>query len=336
VYNDPSWAPLLRLTRERTDRIVMRHIGGIDQTPDSLDELTIRETSFENGSRFERREIRTDGSALTSTQRRDPGTNTIWETEHLLKDADDLRAWIDLPENTFGGRLDTAGVLEAERALGEAGIVMLDTGDPLCAVASLFDMAEFTIVALTERALFRRALDKAARELYPRVEAIARALPGRLWRICGSEYAAPPYLPPELHREYLTEYDRPLVEAIHASGGYARIHAHGRLCDVLDNIAQTGCVAIDPLEPPPQGDMTLAEVRRRVGAQMTLFGNLEVSDIETLCLSDFAEKVQRALDEGTAGAGRGFVLMPSACPYGRTITPDTYANYEAMVEMVEG
>ena len=81
--------------------------------------------------------------------------------------------------------------------------------------------------------------------------------------------------------------------------------------------------------------MGLYEVRERVGRQMVLFGNLEISDIELLPSEQFAEKVRRALDEGTRGTGRGFVLMPSASPYGRTISARTLHNYETIVRLVE-
>ena len=80
----------------------------------------------------------------------------------------------------------------------------------------------------------------------------------------------------------------------------------------------------------------LSYVRQRYGKQLTLFGNLEASDIESLPTREFREKVKRALEEGTAGEGRGFVLMPSACPYGRLISPLAMANYECMVEAVGG
>jgi len=34
-----------------------------------------------------------------------------------------------------------------------------------------------------------------------------------------------------------------------------------------------------------------------------------------------------------AGVGRGFVLMTSACPYGRRLAPHVIANYETMVRV---
>ena len=104
--------------------------------------------------------------------------------------------------------------------------------------------------------------------------------------------------------------------------------------ELLDLIAGMGADALDPIEPPPQGDMELGAVRQRHGRQLVLFGNLEIADIEMLPTPRFAEKVKRALDQGTAGEGRGFVLLPSASPYGRTLSPGTLRNYETMVQLV--
>ena len=207
--------------------------------------------------------------------------------------------------------------------------------DPICGVAPLFSMEEFTVIALTEPALFHRALQKVAIPLFARVEAIAKALPGRLWRVVGPEYASPPYLPPRLFEEYVIRYDRPMVDAIQRYGGFARIHSHGRLKDILDLITSTGCAGLDPIEPPTQGDVDLLYVRQNYGRDMVLFGNIEVSDIENLPTPEFRLKVERALREGTAGTGRGFVLMPSASPYGRQLSSLSVRNYEAMIELTE-
>ena len=171
--------------------------------------------------------------------------------------------------------------------------------------------------------------------LLPKTEAVSEALPGRLWRIFGPEYASPPYLPPRLFREYVCRYVGPMIEAIQRHDGYARIHSHGNLKDILDDIVGMGADGLDPIEPPPQGDVELSYVRERYGKDMVLFGNLEITDIENLPTEQLAEKVKRALEEGTSGSGRGFVLMPSACPYGRELSSLTMKNYEKIVEIVE-
>jgi len=335
IYTDPSWRPALELARERTDRIVMTGCGFKGAPPDPVAELTETKTWDEGKCRLTRRTIRSGDRELVVETKRDPDFDTVWTTRHLLKDVDDLRAWVDLPDRAFGGEPNAERVLNVEERLGDSGIAMIDTGDPLCAVASLFNMGDFTIIAMTESDLFKKALDKVARTLQPRVEAIAKALPGRLWRIYGPEYATPPYLPPGLFEEYVTRYDTPMVDAIQTHGGFARIHSHGRLRDVIDHLAETGCTGLDPIEPPPQGDVSLRWVRERHGKQMTLFGNLEASDIENLTADEFERKIARAVEEGTAGEGRGFVLMPSACPTGRKLSARALDNYERMVEFVE-
>ena len=57
--------------------------------------------------------------------------------------------------------------------------------------------------------------------------------------------------------------------------------------------------------------------------------------IETLPPPEFEQVVARSLRDGTAGAGRGFVLMPSSCPYGRVLPGKTLRNYEIMIERIE-
>ena len=334
IYTHPSWHPLLKLAREQSDAIARSGASFKNTDPSPLDELTETENWIDNsGRKFSRTTIRAGKRKLTRLTRRDPDVNTVWTLEHLVKDEEDFLAWLDLPEVPFSGEPDTSKILEYEERVGDGGIAMIDKGDSLCRIAPLFSMEEFTIVALTRPDLMHRGLEKVQRLNLAQTEAIAKALPGRLWRVVGPEYASPPYLPPNLFEEYVTRYDTPLVAAIQEHGGYARIHSHGRLKDVLDMIAATGCVGLDPIEPPGQGDVELSYVREKYGEQMVLFGNIEASDLENLPTPQFREKIATALKEGTQGRGRGFVLMPSACPYGRELATRSLHNYEAMIEM---
>jgi len=194
-------------------------------------------------------------------------------------------------------------------------------------------METYMVVALTEPALFHRLLERWERLIFPRCQQVARNFPGRLWRICGSEYASEPYLPPRLYDDYVVRYTGKMIKEIQRYGGYARIHSHGRLKGIIPFIAKMKPDGLDPLEPPPQGDMTLAEIKDAIGKDTVLMGNIELADIENLPTSEFEKKVRTALLEGTQGEGRGFILYPSAYPYGRTITPRTLANYETMVRL---
>jgi hypothetical protein len=335
IYSHPSWKPLIELARLHSDRIIMRSVPFRDASPDPIEELSQIEILDYVDRREMIRTVSIGTYTLTEHTRRDQDVNTIWTIEHLLKGVDDLLAFLSIPSPTFNGQADIANVLNVEADLGDSGIVMIDTPDPLCQAASLFSMADYTMLALTEPSLFHRLLERIASVLIPQTEAIARALPGRLWRIYGPEYASPPYLPPRLFYEYVVKYDTPMVAAIQKYGGYARIHCHGKIKSILDDIAVTGCMGLDPVEPPPQGDVTLGYVREHYGQQMVLFGNLEASDLETLPTSQFARKIENALEQVTKHPGRGFVLMPSACPYGRQLSSLALANYMKMIELVE-
>ena len=344
VYNDPSWQPLLQLAEEQTDLIRMRspvrsrsHEVDIPPCqPDAgniLDEFYSVDEYVEDGYRFKRITLKIGGRNMTSLTRRSSEVDTLWTVEHLLKNLEDLKAFLELPDEIFAEDVDVTSLVEEDKKLGESGIIMVDTEDPICAAASLFSMEDFTILALTEQKLFHRLLEKLSVHIQARTEKTAKTFPGHLWRIYGPEYATEPYLPPNLFKEYVVRYTGPMVEAIAEYGGFARIHCHGRIRAVLDYFVEMGAAAIDPIEPPPHGDVELEYVRRKYGKELVLFGNLEMADIENSEPGDFEKVVEKALIDGTSGEGKGFVLMPSSAPNGRNITPRIMANYETMVRL---
>ena len=333
VYNDPSWQPLLRLAEEESDIIRMRSPRLTCLHQQIIGDFIASRQYMENGSLFTETEFKVGGRVLTSLTRRDPDVNTVWTLKHFLSDSDDVHAYLQLPDELFAQSVDVSNLFAEDDAVGDRGIVMVDTADPLCMAAGLFSMEDYTVIALTEQELFQSLLEKLFRNLYRVVEETSRLFPGHMWRICGPEYASEPYLPPRLFEEYVVRYTKPMVESIARYGGYARIHSHGRLKNILPHIADMGASALDPIEPPPHGDMLLSDVKREYGRDMTLFGNLEICDIENMEPADFEEVVKRSIEDGMEGSGKGFVLMPSASPYGRVITPRTLTNYGTMVRL---
>ncbi len=342
IYNDPSWKPLLELAEQQTDLIRMRSpvkSRSHEVKSDTSDGSNYRDEFFKTGTYMEKdclftfTALKIGGRNMSELRRRSREVDTVWTVEHLLKNPDDLKAYLELPDEVFAEDVDVTSLIEEDRELGEKGIIMVDTEDPICAAASLFSMEDFTVVALTEQKLFNRLLEKLSVHIQARTEKTAKAFGGHLWRIYGPEYAAEPYLPPSLFKEYVVRYTGPMVEAIQRHGGFARIHCHGRIRAVLDYIVEMGPTAIDPIEPPPQGDVELEYVRSKYGRDLVLFGNLEVADVENCEPDDFEKIVEKSLIDGTSGEGKGFVLMPSSAPMSRTITPRIMANYETMIRL---
>ncbi|MHC4068399.1 MAG: uroporphyrinogen decarboxylase family protein [Planctomycetota bacterium] len=341
VYSDPSWRPLLELAENQTDIIRLRSPvrkesyrawGESEGEKGARDEFFKVESRQENDCLTTRTTLTVGGRTMTSTEMRKADVDTVWTTEHLLKSKEDIEAYLELPEEVFSETVDIEPLVEEEKKLGERGIVMVDTEEPLCSAATLFSMEDYTVFALTEQKLFHQLLEKLSGHILERTAKTSAAFPGRLWRIYGAEFATEPYLPPRLFEEYVVRYCGPMVKMIHEHGGFARIHCHGRIRNVLDHIVGMGADAIDPVESFSQGDIDLKEVRKKYGKQLVLFGNIEIADIEILPNKEFGALVDRTLGEMSSGEGRGFVLMPTASPCGRKVSSQTLRNYKTLVQ----
>ena len=90
----------------------------------------------------------------------------------------------------------------------------------------------------------------------------------------------PTNLPPEYFADFVTPYVKRMSELIHQYGAKMRLHCHGNIARVLDEIMKTEPDALDPIEPPPDGDIELGEVKKRIGDKVCLFGNIEMSLLE--------------------------------------------------------
>ena len=343
IYNSPSWRPLLDLAENHTDIIrlvspvrAQSHLSWDGSSNVGIRNQYVSEKVWEeNNSRFARQTFRIGGKELTSLTRRDKSLDTVWTIEPLLKNTDDIKLFLELPDEIFDENIDVSHLAEEEKKLGDRGIIMVDTEDPVCAVAALFNLEDFSIFAFTEQELCHKLLEKHALYIHKRTNQVAKEFPGRLWRIYGPEYVTEPLLPSSFFEEYVVRYTGPMVKKIKEYDGIVRIHSHGMIKNVADYFIQMGADATDPIEPPPHGDVDLKYMREKYGKQLVLFGNIEIADIETMPSDQFRKLVKKSIADGTSGEGRGFVLTPTSAPYGRLISDLTFRNYQIMVEEVE-
>jgi len=249
-YNQQaSYAPLMDLVREKTDCLYMAYLPGprlsnpadavrtTDGSPEG-DCVEYREHR-QGASRFIRTVYHTSKGDLSSEHRIDDDIYTTWTLEHLLKTIDDLDRYLaiswELPE------LDLSGFAETQRRLGDRGIMMPSLSDPICVAADLYEMGQFLILALTETDRMRYLLDVEHERQMAHLRAVLEA--GRkagvdwtavVFRICGPEYATPPYLGPEHFAMFVTPYVRRMSDLLHEYGAKMRLHSHGKIARVLD------------------------------------------------------------------------------------------------------
>jgi len=319
----PAYRGLMDLIREKTDCMYML---GFD-SPNAAARITV--TEWDEGPHHYRREVlHTPRGDLTSVSRQDPGLNTVWRLERLLKTDEDIARYLSQPIDPAPPDLSAFAVAQAR--LGDKGIPLISLGDPICVVAELFEFGEFMVRAMTQPGQIAALLEHVAPAIYAHLDYLLAQGVGPLFRICGPEYVTPPYLPPSLFEQFVVRYTAPMVERIHRHGAYARIHCHGRIRHVLPMIVEMGADALDPVEAPPSGDITLAEVKRLYGGRLCLMGNLQLRDLETATDGEMRRIVQETMEAGKPGGG--FVIMPTAAPINADLSPVTERNYRIFIE----
>lgn len=146
----------------------------------------------------------------------------------------------------------------------------------------------------------------------------------------GSEDVAPPMHAAATYRAFALSAFPEMTKRIHAKGCLLHVHCHNRVNALLEDFVEAGWDAVHPLEPPPMGDVVLADAKQRVGRDLCLEGNIQIGDL----YGAPTDAVVRAVEEAFAAAkpGGGFMLCPSASPHTPKLTDLTVRNYLAMIE----
>lgn len=326
--HEPSYAPLIDLERRYGDNIVRAPIdcpvligdpnavyGSEERNPD--------------GTVVNIREIDTPRGKLRSVTRRDPGLMTNWQVEPLVKSDADIERVLSLPDPPAD--VDAKKLRDFEAAVGERGLLCFSLGDALGHVVGLFDFEDFVLRCYTDDGPIRALLEKAQAQVLRSVAAIGSVVQDAIIRLWGPEYAGAPLMDPYTYfRRYVVEQDKRATQAIHATGNFSVIHCHGRLRALLDMIAEIGADALEPLETLPMAtaDVTLAEVKAKLGSRMCLMGGVQAHALETAAPQEVREVVRRAIAD--AGAGGGFVVLPTSAPFMVPLDPRCLANLETM------
>lgn len=326
----PSYKRLMDKIRADTDCLYMW--GWTPWADSNLWES--REEKHHDGSVTIYSRLRTPRGDLTKTQRRLPNVHTVWTTEHLLKSAEDIdRFLLVLPELY---RVDDRNVAAAEsyriaeERVGDHGVVMNNGGDPSSHVPDLFEFGVFTLMCFQHKDKILELIDAFSPPTFTKSRIEAEHKWGAVYRLCGPEYFTPPYLPVEYFEEMVVPGARETVRILQDAGIFVRLHCHGRIREVLPAIIETGAKGLDPIEPPPDGDIKLGEVKKQYGDRVVLFGNTELKVLEHGAPRDVEETVRRQMEQ--AKDGGGYVLMPTAAPITEPLPEQTERNYFVWID----
>lgn len=234
----------------------------------------------------------------------DPG----FTTEYLIKDASDLKKLLSMPYEPEP--VSVEGYHRAVAEMGERGIVTYGLPHAGYGVQDLCGSETLAYFSVDDRELLDEAVALFASRIQAHTQAVLATGIQPVFAWVGPEVFVPPLLSPRDFEDFVFRYDKPLCDMIHNGGGYVWVHSHNKVSRFLSRFIDMGVDVLNPLEPPKNGDIDLAQEVKRYGDRIGWEGNIEIQE---LLLSD-SERIEQLIDECLeAGAPSGrMILCPSA------------------------
>lgn len=326
---EPSYRRLMDVIREKTDCIAMWDPSSDEKLLYSAADpgFVQRKERLENGW-LTVSELEASSRKLRTQSRTVDGIYTTWTVEPLCKSTEDVDALMRL--DYLPVRYDNSDFSRISDEVGDRGVIMAGASDPAYTAMTLMEFGEAMVWVMYETDHFESVVQELHRRNMINLKRKLETTSADLYRICGPEYLCPPYLPPKYFERFELPYLTEMVDLIHSYGRLVRIHCHGRIGKVIDMIAETGCDATDPCEEPPDGDITLENLKKRVGDRLCLHGSMQLKLLENADGDTVRRETARMMRTGKPG-GR-FVIMPTAAPINVPLNPRTEENYRIYID----
>ena len=245
---------------------------------------------------------------LTSLRRVSTIGEPEYKLEYFIKEPCDVRKLISAPYEPYP--FDPSRFNTIDAAVGDRGITILGLPYPGGLLYNACGSEMMALIMMDEPGLMDEVIDLYTRRVHASLEEIIRQGLKPVYCVIGPELLIPPLMNMDGFRRYAVEANRKLYDRMRESGGYIWMHCHGKTAKLLDDFIDLGVNVINPLEPPPNGDVDMYEVAKKYGGRIALEGNIEIQEI----LLAEPERLRALMEECvTAGAPTGrFILCPSA------------------------
>jgi hypothetical protein len=301
----PSYEPIYRLGMEQTE-VVSGGGSAFDlHFGRSRSDITQTRRGPTDSDEWENviTEINTPEGTFRSTVRHSTVGKPGYRMEYFLKKPDDLKRLLSFPYEPFPFRADAYH--EAESLVGDRGITVFGLQHAMYGLEQIMGSERFALWSLECRDLLLEAMEVFAGRIRDHVTAAFESGLRPIFGFVGPELCIPPLMSPRDFDDFVYRFDKPLIDQIHEGGSRVWVHCHGKMGPVLERFMEMDVDVLNPLEPPPMGDLTLDEAFARVGDQMALEGNVENHDLMTCSRDEVRDIVRQALE---AGRGRRHIL----------------------------
>jgi hypothetical protein len=288
-----------------------------------------RKTAGANGDVTTVTEFDSPLGTLEAVNVRKTDTDTVWTRKYPVASLDDIEKIRAIPwEVPPEVRPPEASELALTRE--GRGVVRAGVSSPAVCVGGMMAFDYFLQLCATHFDLIRELALMCLRRILAVLDVVlAERTVEYVW-LGGCEWLTPPMGSPGLYRELVQELERPIIERVHEAGALAHVHCHGRVRTTIELAIKRGADYFEPVEPPPDGDITFAEAKEIAAGRMTLGGNIEARILENGTPDD----VDRAVRAAFEGGNHRMVLRTTAGPLGR-MSPRAVANYHRMLDLWE-
>lgn len=321
---DPGYAGLLDLVREVAGVYFKAGIRTIGNYNPALAALTEESEDIQDGNRIHTTVLHTPKGDLRAVRMTPPDQPSML-TKHFIECDEDIDRYLSLPWDP--PEYDRASAEALLDELGGHGVMTVDYADPMHKAVVLFDFLDFCMRCRTDMRPLKRMIDHFYEQIAEDTRRKAKATEGLdvIFLTGGPEVATPPMMAPELFGELVMPYQKKLIEIIHEHGHVAMIHCHGKVRRVLDYMIQTDVDCIEPIEPPPQGDITLEELLARGADHLAFMGHIQDQEFHTVPPGTMTKRVEDIAR--VIGSQTGYIMTPTCTPFQHPPTDTFVRNY---------
>lgn len=255
-------------------------------------------------------------------------TGYIWNTYHVPRLAEKMKPGplSEVPDYFFR----TIDFVKA--AIGNEVSVHGEVFSPFTHLMELFGYEEALMGLVTDPAKTHAFLDRLT------VAAVAWGV-GQARRgvdavLISSAFAGGGFISCEMYREFVVPYERRLTDAVKAAGVPVYTHTCGKIGDRLELMAETGTQGLDTLDPPPLGNVELAEAKRLIGDRLFIKGNL--NSVALLNYKMKNEVIAEASERIRIGKPGGGYILSTACSVAPRVEPWKLELLTSLAEEIGG
>lgn len=313
---NPTWAPLYEMARQYDIDVIRDWFPAPEeQVPSTVEGHWERRDSAKPDLWEDEYTLLTPDGPLTQISYTPRDGSPGYVHKHFLESVQDARRWLSIPSAPAPTKTDS--YWELERRGEDTGLLLVGIGEAMYTIQAMMGSEVFGFWLMDERELLHELVDRAYEAILRQVKVYLAHGIGDAYGYVGPELCIPPLAGPAEFAEFVTAYDKPLIDLIHDAGKLVWVHCHGDMHPVLEDFVEMGVDCLNPIEPPPMGRLTLAEAKARCAGRMCLEGGVQNGDFDLVGPARMVEITEAAIAQGKPG---GCYIL------GTTSTPTTWVN----------